>query len=128
MTRTSWELTLKKSIRSNLGEQNKEVNAERRKLTRQHAQFANSRRVSTLTKSAARRSAAPNLGWRVRKTPGAEGTALLLVGQKPATRPSSGPHPATMTTLKSITAHHTQASARPRPCGFRAAPTPRETA
>jgi len=40
--------------------------------------------------SAARRPAAPNMGWRVRQTPGAEGTALLLVGQKPATRPLSG--------------------------------------
>src|SRR5260221_4150253 len=38
--------------------------------------------MSTLTGSPARRFAAPTLGWRVRPTPGAEGTALLLAGQK----------------------------------------------
>src|SRR5882762_376355 len=50
-------------------------------------------------------SAAPILGWCVRPTPGAEGTALLLVGQKPTRRRSARSHPARMT-RKSITAHH----------------------
>jgi hypothetical protein len=39
-------------------------------------------------------SAAPNMGWRVRPTPGAEGTALLMVGQKPTRRRSAWSRPA----------------------------------
>ena len=39
-------------------------------------------------------SSAPNLGWRVRPTPGARGTALLLVSQKPTRRCSARSHPA----------------------------------
>ena len=60
-------------------------------------------------------------------TPGAEGTALLLAGQKLTARPPAGPHPGAMTTLKSITAHRIPGSARPRPCGSLAAPMPGET-
>jgi hypothetical protein len=72
-------------------------------------------------------------GWhgkdgRVRKTPGAAGTPLLLVGQKPTTRHSAGLRPAAMMRLKSITAHRAPALVRPRPCGFRAVPTRGETA
>ena len=66
---------MKKTIRSNLSEQNEERRAQ--EIDRAHRHFANSRHMSTLTNSAARRSAAPNMEWRVRPTPGAVGTDLL---------------------------------------------------
>src|SRR5437016_6331871 len=49
-------------------------------------------------------------GWRVRPTPGAEGTALLLVGPEPTRRRSARSHPAWMTRLKRITAHRAHQS------------------
>jgi hypothetical protein len=57
-------------------------------------------------------------------TPGAEGTALLLFGQKPTSRRSARSHPAWMMRLKNITAHRAPQSVCPKPCGFREAPTP----
>src|SRR5438105_13969807 len=62
-----------------------------------------------------------------RKTPGAEGTALLLVGQEPTRRRSARSHPARMTRLKGITAHHAPHSECPKPCGFREAGKPGES-
>src|SRR5258708_14440346 len=85
--------------------------------------FPGSSRIATLVSKQH-----PKRGDVSSPTPGAEGTALLLVGQKPATPPSAGPHPATMRRLKSITAHRTPGSARPRPCGFPEAPTRGERA
>ena len=63
-------------------------------------------------------------GWRVRPTPGAEGTALLLVGPEPTRRRLARSHPARMTRLKGITAHHAPHSECPKPCGFREAGKP----
>src|SRR5580700_8024989 len=64
------------------------------------------------------------MGWRVRPTPGAEGTALLMVGQKPTRRRSAWSHPARMTRLKSITAHRSPQSECPNHAGFGKLPRP----
>src|SRR5207253_6440082 len=58
------------------------------------------------------------MGWRVRPTPGAVGTALLLVGQVSTRRRSARSRPARMTRLKGITAHRAPHSACPSRAGF----------
>ena len=64
----------------------------------------------------------PFRGDRVRPTPGAEGTALHVVGQKPTSRRSAQSHPARMTRLKTITGHRAPQSECPKECGFREGP------
>ncbi len=63
----------------------------------------------------------------VRPTPGAVGTALLLVGPEPTRRRSARSHPARMTRLKGIIAHHAPHSECPKPCGFRESGKPGES-
>ena len=66
----------------------------------------------------------PSWGDRVRPTPGAEGTALLLVGQKPTSRRSARSHPARMTRMRASqsTTLHIQNVQRRAGFGSRQAP------
>src|SRR5260370_38335449 len=76
--------------------------------------FPGSSRIATLVSKQH-----PKRGDVSSPTPGAEGTALLLVGQKPATPPSPGPHPAPIRGRESVPAPPTPGTARARPCGVR---------